>query len=301
MVRDVFADIRATLGDTRGAQIGGRGGLAGPARITGTGPSYTPTSVGGINFGTGAAPYSGNITSTDDLIARMSPQAEAILRQGTADAVDLTGQGLSAQIAQLSGYQNRAALDEQSAILGLSGADAQRQAISNIPVSAAERELQEMEAERLRRQGAATGNLTSGAGLLSQQQLGAQQSASRISNRLNELESLAGIDRQVASDISRLTEAAGARTAGLQSGLGNQLSSVYLGTAPAAVQSMQARAELDGLRRIGAANNQANTYSQLANLAGQGYQAYQAYQAAQADPYGFGGADPFSTSSYAGG
>lgn len=256
-------------------------------------PAQTAAQVGGINFGTaGRAP---TVTSQDDLIRSSTPIAENLIGQGTTDAIGLTQQGLQDQLAQLTGFQRPEAFNEQLALLGVSGADAQQQAIEAIPVSAAQREMEAMGMEGLRRQAAAGGNLSSGSGLLAQQQLGSQQAASRISNRLQELESLAGIDRQIAADISRLNEAAGSRIANLQQSRGSQLANVFLGSAPAAAQSIQSRAELEGLRGIGAANQQAQMMNQLANLAGQGAQAYQVYQN-RTDPYGFGSSDPFDFS-----
>lgn len=252
-------------------------------------------SVAGINLN--QVNQGPKVTSQDDLIKQATPQAEQLIKQGTSDAIALTQGGLDKQLAALTGFQDPTAFAEQQALLGLSGREAQQQAISGIPLSAAERESEAMQMEQLRRQAAAGGNLSSGSGLLSRQNLGAQQQASRIANRLSELETLAGIDRQIAGDISRLYEAAGGRTATLQQGQGTQLANVYLGTAPAAAQSMQSRAELEGLRKIGSANAQQAMIGQLANLAGQGFNAYHAYQGSiSADPYGFGSSDPFSVS-----
>lgn len=281
MFKDVFADIRANIENDRGFSQYQNQGAA------------NNLTAGGINFG-GSNPYSQRVKSTDDLIKQVTPEAAGILKQGTTDALALNDQSLQSQLGMLSGFQNQGATSEQAALLGLSGQDAQGQAISNIPMSAAQREADMMQSEQLRRQAASSGNLQSGAGLLSQQNLGAEQQASRISTRLQELEGLAGIDRSIASNISSLYESGGGRATTLQQGLGSQLANVYLGTAPAAAQSIQTRAELQGLSKIGAANSNAALTGQLANLAGQGFQAYQNYQNVQSDPYGFGGSDPFA-------
>ena len=105
--------------------------------------------------------------------------------------------------------------------------------------------------------------------LLASGQLAGQQQANRVANRIEQLEQLAGIDRQLIGDISRNRESELSRQTALQAGLGGQIANVGFGLAGPAVESIQTQAEISGLRGIASAKRSADNASAMANLAGQ--------------------------------
>jgi hypothetical protein len=153
--------------------------------------------------------------------------------------------------------------------LGARGTRAQHEAIAGIPVSAAQQEAERRETVGLQRRASAGGELGAGSTLLASGQLAGQQQANRIGGRVEQLEQLAGIDRQLLGDISRNRESEMARRAALQGGLGGQIANVGLGLAGSAVESIQTQADISGLRGIASAQRSADNAASIAGLAGQ--------------------------------
>lgn len=224
--------------------------------------------INGIDFGSIPAVTS-NAQSVDDIIRQSKPAAENILRAGTGSALDFSRQSQAGVEDQLSQFLNPQALEEQSALLGARGADAQRAAIAGIPISAAQREAERRQTIGLQRRAAAGGELGAGSTMLASGQLAGMQQADRVASRVEQLEQLAGIDRQLLGDISRNRESEMSRRAALQGGLGGQIANVGLGLAGSAVESIQTQADIAGLRGISKANQSAQNASSIANLAGQ--------------------------------
>ncbi len=246
-----------------GGAFGVNPATAGPAAVAA--PSVI---AGGINFGSAPSVGTGAKTVDDVVKAAIGP-AKGILRSGAQDAQALTLSGAAGLESRLSQFLRPQALEEQAALLGAGGAEAQRAAIAGIPVSAAQAEADRRERVGQQRRAAAGGDLGSGATLLGAGQLAGQQQANIIGGRINQLEQLAGIDRGILSDISRSREAAGSRVAALQQGLGSQLSNIGFGLTAPIVQSIQTQADITGLRGISRAGASAQRSSQIANLAGQ--------------------------------
>jgi hypothetical protein len=225
-------------------------------------------SINGINYGSspsGAA----NAQNVDDIIKSSLPFAKDILNAGTGSAIDLARQGTAQSEQRMRGFLNPRALEEQANLLGVNGQQAQQAAISNLPISAAQQELDRRERVGFNRMAAARGELGGGATLLGAGQIAGQQQQNRIGGRINELEQLAGIDRQLLSDAARQRESAESRVAALQGGLGTQIANVGLGLTAPVVESMQTQADIQGLRGIASANASAQRAGQVANLAGQ--------------------------------
>lgn len=204
-----------------------------------------------------------------DLVAARTAPATDLINQGTAAAVDLSRQATAAQTDPLQQFAGLDAFNEQSALLGLAGADAQRQAFQNIPVNAAQQEADALARERLLRQASATGDLGSGSTIVGTQQLAGQQASNAVLRRLAELEPLSAAARGVRSDISSALEAGAARRAQLLSGQGVQQANIRLGATAPQIESRLQQAELSGLQRIARANQQGQLLSQGANLLGQ--------------------------------
>lgn len=205
----------------------------------------------------------------DDIIKRAGPAAETILRAGTESAIDFSKLAQSGVEESLSQFLRPQALEEQAALLGARGGIAQREAIAGIPISAAQQEADRRETVGLQRRAAAGGELGAGSTLLASGRLAGQQQANRVAGRVEQLEQLAGIDRQLLGDISRNREAEMARRSALQAGLGGQIANVGFGLAGPAVESIQTQAEITGLRGIASANRSAQNAASIANLAGQ--------------------------------
>lgn len=210
-----------------------------------------------------------NAQSIDDIIRQSQPVAEDILRSGTNSALNFSRDSQQNVENSLSQFLNPQALEEQAALLGARGQGAQRNAIANIPVSAAQAEADRRQSVGLQRRASAGGELGAGSTMLAAGQMAGQQQTNRVANRVEQLEQLAGIDRQLMGDISRNREAEMSRQAALQAGLGGQIANVGMGLAGPAVESMQTQAEIAGLRGIASANRSASNASSIANLAGQ--------------------------------
>ena len=210
----------------------------------------------------------GNFGSVDDLIAARTPQALSILQQGSQDQLDLSRQATQAGLAPLQQVDDLRAFNEQQAILGLNGQQAQQQAIGNIPVSQFDQELQRRQQQQLTRAAAAAGELGGGATIQAGQQLAGAQQANLIQQRLAQLEPLAALSRSVRSDMSNIIEQGGVNQANIQQGLGTQMANIRLGATAPQIQGITDAAELSGLQGISSANQRAQTNNQLASLAG---------------------------------
>lgn len=213
------------------------------------------------------APAGGPSLTPEDIIAERTPEAVGLIEAGREEALRLSRLGAE-QIDPLRRFGDLAAFREQQAILGLSGEEAQRQAIGGIPVSEAQQEMQRRQRETQIRQAAARGDI-SGASLMGAQQLAGTQQLQNIQGRLAQLEPLARIARGTRSTLSQQAEAARARQAQIIGGAGTQLANIRLGAAAPQIAGMQQQAQLSGLAGISAAQQQAQQQAQLAGLAGQ--------------------------------
>lgn len=209
--------------------------------------------------------------STDELIKARTPKALRMLREGNKEARRLAKIAAQEQRDALEPYAGTEALDEQNAILGLSGLAAQQSAIENLPISEAQQEANRRQSATQQRQALASGDI-SGASLLGQQQIGAQQQSAAIQGRLAELEPLVATARSVRSALSGIDEAEASRLGQIWSGQGTQMSNLRMGSTAPLIESIQNRAELSGLQGIASANQRANTANQLGGLVNMGLQ-----------------------------
>jgi hypothetical protein len=212
-------------------------------------------------------PDSGN--PMEDFLRRTTPEAQQLLGTGVRGAVDLTGQTTAQASQQFDPFADLGAFNEQLALLGLSGQEAQQQAIAGIPVNPAQQEAQRRQMQTLQRQAAAQGRLGGGSTLLGTQQLAGQQQAQSIFERINQLGGLSDVSRRARSSLSSILEAGGARESALLAGLGPQQASILLGAAAPIVQARTGQAELAGIRGISEAQQRGQIASQLAQLGGQ--------------------------------
>jgi len=216
----------------------------------------------------GASPnLSNNFGSIDELVKSRTDPALGLLRGGTDEALRLSELGQQ-EFAPLEQFGGLDAFNEQNALLGLSGQEAQEEAIGNLPISAFDRELQQRQSRGQLRRANAAGELGSGATLRAAQQLAGGQQADLIQRRLQQLEPLIAASRGVRSTLSGVDEAARSRQAQLESGLGIQEANIRLGSQAPLIQSNLQNAELSGLQRISSANRRGQTLGQVAGLAG---------------------------------
>lgn len=210
----------------------------------------------------------GNFNNIDKLIRVRTPRAIDILEEGSAEQLRLAREGAQAGIAPIQEQIDLRALEEQQSILGLRGSGAQQQAISNIPVSEFNQELQRRQRQQLLRGASAAGELGGGATIAAGSQLAGAQQADVIQRRLAELEPLVKASRGLSSTVSQLSEQARVGEAQLQSALGTQIGNIRLGVVAPQIQTRLNEAELSGLRGIASAQRKGQTAQQLAGLAG---------------------------------
>lgn len=211
---------------------------------------------------------SGGFQSVDQLIEARTPQALNILQQGSGQQLGLSRQATQAALEPLQQVDDLRAFEEQQAILGLRGGEAQEQAIGNIPVSQFDQELQRRQQQQLTRGAAASGELGGGATIQAGQQLAGAQQANIIQQRLAQLEPLAALSRSVRGDASSIIEQGRVDEANIQQGLGTQMANIRLGATAPQIQGVQDAAEISGLQGISSAQQKAQTNAQLASLAG---------------------------------
>lgn len=233
-------------------------------------PTAIRTGLADVSLGPqGSGAFQQEFRDLDELIQARTDPALALLTGGSEEAVRLSQLAQQAGAEPLEPFFDLQAFEEQQALLGTRGEEAQAAAISGIPLSDFDRELLARQERGLLRQASARGELGSGATILAGQQLAGQQQSNIIQRRLSELEPLVAASRGIASTLSALDESSRGRQAGIQSALGPQIANIRLGAAAPLVQSTLQQGELSGLRRIGEANVRGQTLQQLSGLAGQ--------------------------------
>lgn len=243
--------VRQIPAGARAAMMGGSapiGSQAGQMATTAS-SSFTPTSI-------------------DDVIRGRQGQAEQVIDESNRLARTFEDIAES-QSLPLRRQIDMGAFDEQQALLGLSGDQAQRSALASIPQTIADKERNQREAQQLLRGMSVSGDVGSGAAILAAQQLGGQQQANLIQNRLNQLEPLSGISRSLATQVSQLNERARTRRANLEQSAGSQMANVRLGSTAPVISGIQQQASLSGLQGIASADARAAQNNQIASLAGQ--------------------------------
>jgi len=241
-----------------------RRGVRDPRLFTG---SETSTALGDVNLGVARVPQQ-SFRDVDELIRARTPIATNLLEQGTAEQLRLQELGLREAVDPLTGLLDNRAFEEQQALLGLRGGEAQQQAVGQIPVSDFDRELQRRQQQQLLRGAAARGEVGGGATLQAGAQLAGAQQADVISRRLAQLEPAAALQRGLRGTISQLLERGGAQQADIQAGLGAQLANIRLGATAPQIQALQNRAELSGLQGIARAQQRGQIAQQVAGLGG---------------------------------
>lgn len=206
--------------------------------------------------------------SIDELIKARTPRALEILRSGSEEQLRFQRQGLDEARQPLQALLDDRAFEEQQALLGLRGEEAQEEAIAGIPVSQFDQELQRRQRQQLLRGAAARGEVGGGATFQAGAQLAGAQQADIISRRLADLEPAAALQRGLRGALSQIGESGLAQQAQTQFGLGSQLANIRLGSTAPQIQSITDQAELSGLRGISKARQQGQQLQQLAGLGG---------------------------------
>ncbi|MCK5602017.1 hypothetical protein KAR91_09115 [Candidatus Pacearchaeota archaeon] len=213
----------------------------------------------------------------EDLIRERGPQAIGELQRGAEEAARLSGEGTGQAIAGLQPFTGTQALQEQAALLGALGPEAQQAAIQGIPISEFSEEQNRLERRGLLRRAASRGRFGAGGTVGELSDLGAAQQGRTIAGRLSALSPISDISRGAASTISGLSEADLTRQAQLLAGLGGQQAQILLGGAADIVGARSAASELESLRTIA-------KFNQAGSAIGQGVQAFGQFSGGQTAP-----------------
>lgn len=203
--------------------------------------------------------------SMEDYIRGISPLAMETLKTGTGSAIGREQTALSDVLTGLGRYQDPGAYEEMASLMGAMGEDVQQQAISDIPMTEAQKAKQDRERRQQMRRASAMGRSGGGATVQEMINLGGQQQAETVGRRLQELQPLADIGRQTASTMSGLQESSLTRQAQLEALLGPQLAATLLGQVGPITEARSSAAELQGLQGM----SEANQRNQLLQQAGQ--------------------------------
>ena len=250
------------------------------------------TGLGNVNLGQ-PLDLPGGADDIGELIRRRTGPAIDLLESGAEEAIRLSQLAQQAGTQPLEQFSDLRAFNEQQALLGTLGAEAQERAIGNIPVTEFDRQLQQRQQQRLLRQANARGELGTGATIESAAQLGGAQQLDLIQRRLQQLHPLVGIARNIRSTQAGIDEASRARQADIEAGLGSQIANIRFGATAPIIQGIQNRAEISGLQGIARANERGQITNQLASLAGQ-------FIPRAPTPQNFGGPTGFGQSGFAG-
>jgi hypothetical protein len=205
----------------------------------------------------------------EDYIRAITPLAMEALKTGTGGAVTREQEALQQALTGLSPYAGTEAFEEISALTGAMGGEAQQQAIQGIPLTDAQRAMQEREQRQLMRQANMMGRAGGGATVQELIGLGGRQQAETVGRRLQELQPLADMGRQTASVMSGLQEASLTRQAQLEALLGPQLAATLLGQVGPITETRQSAAELQGLQGMQQSQMISDLMGQTANYMGQ--------------------------------
>lgn len=222
------------------------------------------TSGGGGSGGSGGGGYG----SMEEYIRAINPQAQDLLRGGTETALSREQQALNESLGMLSPYAGEEAFREISALTGAMGESAQKQAISGIPMTASQKALNEREQRQKMRLAGAKGRAGGGATIQEMINLGGQQQAKTVSDRISALQPISDINRQTASTMSGLEEGSLTRQAQLEQQLGPQLAAILLGQVGPITETRSSAAELSGLQNVNEANQNAQLMGQIAEMIG---------------------------------
>ena len=248
-----------------------------------------PTSLANISLGQPLELPSGAQT-VDDLVRSRTDPAIDLLQSGSDEAIRLSQLAQQAGTQPLDQFGGLQAFNEQQALLGALGDEAQEQAIGGIPLSEFDRQLQQRQRQRLLRQANARGELGSGATIESAAQLGGAQQLDLIQRRLQQLQPLVRLARNVRSTQAAINESLGASQANIEAGLGGQIANIRFGAAAPIIQGIQNRAERTGLQGIARSNERGQAVGQLSGIAGQfAPRIQQAFQARGFGDSGFEG------------
>lgn len=245
------------------SQGGGPPNTGGPNgdRDPQTGSFLSPQNVAGGGGG-------GGYGSMEEYIRSITPEAMGTLTAGTESALTREQQALQESLGLLSPYSGDAAYQETAALTGAMGEDAQRAAITGIPLSEAQRAMQEREQRQQMRLANTAGRSGGGATIQEMINLGGRQQAETVSNRLNQLSPIADINRNTASTMSGLEEGSLTRQAQLEQQLGPQLAAILMGEVGPITETRSSAAELSGLQNVNEASQNAELMSQIANMIG---------------------------------
>lgn len=194
------------------------------------------------------------------------------IQAGTQTAIDQSNIAGQLAVQNLQPFTDQTAFNEQSALLGAFGEEAQAAAIAGIPQSEFQQEQNTIERRSLLRQAAGKGRRGSGATAGRLAELGSAQQARAISDRLNALAPISDISLGAASTVSGLEESRLARQAQLLAGSGQQQAQILLGQAATEVGASSTAAQLAGLQDISQGNVAAGLVQQGGQLAGQLFQ-----------------------------
>ncbi len=248
---------------------------------------YGSQAIGAANQGFNQARQ--DLTGSVGAANQFFDQGVNALQQGESRALGRIDQFTGQAVGTLNPYAQtgQQALNQEAAMSGALGADAQRQAYNNFVESPAQKFLREQGEKAVTRQAAATGGLRGGSTLAALQERGIGLASQNQQQQLENLRSLAGRGQDAATNQAGFQQQAGLTGAGItantaqgvaglrsnQAGMANQLGGQLAGVAQNQGQYSgntlnQLGQQIGGLR-AGSGENMANVFgSQAGALSG---------------------------------
>lgn len=217
---------------TGGAALPTRGGPLPTMGAVATGPATMAPTTTGTPSGIGFAGAQSQLQQGEDIGARALQQSTAQARQdvltGQQAGLQSIAQGRESAVAGFQPYAQAGAgaIQQEAALSGALGPEAQQAAINSFIESPGQRYLREQQEKALVRQGAATGGLGGGRirSALMEQAMGI--AATQQQQQLENLRSIATRGQDVAGSLANINMGAGTSAAGIQTGSAQQLANL---------------------------------------------------------------------------
>lgn len=218
----------------------------------------------------------GRVNTIEDLIGQVEPVARGLIEQGGERATTELERGRqrSTELLKLIAGSGVKALEEESAILGNLGPEAQRAAIDRITATPLEAEQMRRQTQQTRAQQSARGGVGGGNTIAQLLGLEQQQQSGLVSRKLTDLQGVSSKGLGALSDILRLTEDFGMESAFIPMQTSTSLANIIQGTSAPIAESRQSSAEASSLRSLAGSQAQQQQVGMLTNMAGQLSQSY---------------------------
>jgi len=188
---------------------------------------YGAQAIGAANQGLGQG--LGMLNNTMGMVGSSINQGINALQQGENRALGRIDQFTGQAVNTLNPYAQtgQQALNQEAALSGALGGEAQQQAINQFMESPAQKFLREQGEKAVLRQASATGGLRGGSTLAALQERGIGLAAQNQQQQLENLRSLAGRGQDAATNQAGFQQQAGTAGAGITANLAGQQAGLY--------------------------------------------------------------------------